>query len=498
MKKVFFITAVLFIIFFISCSEKEHPTIPPTNIEKSVVLIYPNGGESYFIGDTLTVSWNSENIDSLNIFLSKNKGAEWAKIGENINANENQFKFISLSDTSSEALVKISCSNDSTVFDISDSTFTISEKYENINYFPLAVGNIFVYEVDESICPRWQEKHFIEKTEIVEKSELNNKEYFKFYTTRYDNKTKQKKVEYFYFDSSSGMIYQYNDYNQDSDYWIANLYFSEGTYEWTSGASVVVSITEENVLDELRSVRKNDYYGPYSYWQYFFSNGLGISYYSLTDECNRIKKKLKGAVIDGVVYGDTITIIDHSLPPDTLRYYPLVVNDYYIFIDTLQAWGHDDIVRKIKKEIVQQVQSGNLIIYKIVETSSDNSIPQRTYYERVAEDGKIYRYEGGDTTIIDDLSTKLNEFNYYYRFGYVEDWNGSNYFKSYSNVTINSETYLSRNYFTPGGREYDVRYSLLFDYGLYQYMINRSSSARKGRLIGGRKGGILWGDYQFP
>ena len=50
------------------------------------------------------------------------------------------------------------------------------------------------------------------------------------------------------------------------------------------------------------------------------------------------------------------------------------------------------------------------------------------------------------------------------------------------------------------GGEFDAEYSLLFDFGLYQYKVKNGneSTYRKGKLIGGRNNGNLWGQHQYP
>jgi len=495
-KHIIKISLLGFLLSLTFCND-ESPTTPPSQ-EKSLILLSPIGGETYFVNDTLKIKWESQNVEFVDIYLSIDNGTNWEQLAEKMAATINEYSFTLNEIVSEQSLIKISDNNDPTIVDISDSTFAIIEPIEPMrNFFPLAVGNTWVYQVEKKSYPDWQAEIYNERVSIVGTRELDQKQYFDFLiTTTEGNETH----EYYYIDESTKMVYIYNDYTETGQQF-ADLSLSEGTHEWISGASVIVTENEENILGELREVKQYDYYAPFSRWKHNFTENIGITYKWSSDESYLITKEILGALIDNVLFGDT-TFYENigSLPDDTLNYYPLRVNDYYIFSDTLQKWGQEDKITKIKKEITEEVLIENQAYYKIVETNSENINSPNIYYERVSEDGKIYWSDGSTVKIIDDLSTELYDRNYFYRFGYYDGWTTYNEFESYSKVSIDGSTYSARNYFTMGAYEFDAKYSLLFDFGLYQYQVRNGyeSTFRKGRLIGGRKNGVLWGEYQFP
>lgn len=89
-------------------------------------LLYPNGGEEYFVEQTKYIGWQSFDIDSITIEYSTDNGINWMFIADSIpTANEN-YKWVIPNSPSSECLVKICDINDPSIFDISDGSFFIN------------------------------------------------------------------------------------------------------------------------------------------------------------------------------------------------------------------------------------------------------------------------------------------------------------------------------------------------------------------------------------
>lgn len=489
------ITIPLILIF---CKNEEN-IIPPLENDKIVSLISPNGGEKYSIGDSLKVLWESENVDLLDIFISFDNRSSWVSLAKDFDAKIGNYALELGNIVSDLDFIKIVVVEDSTIFDISDNPFQVVQETEfNSDFFPLTVGNILVYQVEKSSYPNWQLETWKEKTIIAGQVLYNGVEYYDFLT---QNSKGEESHKYFHLDDISGTIYEYNDYAPNSDYHIANLSFVDGVYNWTSGSGVNVSTFEEVIFNEIIEVKEFDYSGPFSSWKYKFANEIGIVFENSLDEYNVIKKEIQGAVIENIVLGDTsFTSNTTSLPEDSLKYYPLKLGDYWIYSDTLQSWGNVDKICKIKREIISEQMIDGKLFIKIQESSSVDTGDTKTYYERISEDGKIYMSDGNSVNIIDDLATEVNNKNYFFRYGFYEAWTSYNEFVSYSNININNFNYISRNYFTNGGFEFDAEYSLLYTYGLYSYRVRNGneSSFRKGKLIGGKREGNLWGKISFP
>jgi hypothetical protein len=95
--------------------------IPP----KEITVQYPNGGEYWLMGDTVDIKWASLSVDSVKIQLSLSDGMDWITIEESTPSDSVYEWIVQSPFTSWYCLMKISDASDSTIFDISDTTFTI-------------------------------------------------------------------------------------------------------------------------------------------------------------------------------------------------------------------------------------------------------------------------------------------------------------------------------------------------------------------------------------
>jgi len=102
-----------------------HPVkIGPTYIG----VTYPNGGEQWMVGNTYTITWNTDQpIGTVIIELSTNDGNSWLPITpQNGTENDGLFSYKPVSQNiSSDCLIRVRWSDNLTVNDQSDATFTI-------------------------------------------------------------------------------------------------------------------------------------------------------------------------------------------------------------------------------------------------------------------------------------------------------------------------------------------------------------------------------------
>jgi len=108
----------------------------------------PNGGEVWVVNETKDITWSSENVNDVKIELSIDNGVNWSAIVDSIPSAGTYSWVVSAAATSTECLIRISDVVDSTVYDESDSVFTIDDgvsveniediptKYELIQNFP--------------------------------------------------------------------------------------------------------------------------------------------------------------------------------------------------------------------------------------------------------------------------------------------------------------------------------------------------------------------------
>ncbi|MGD1119764.1 MAG: hypothetical protein ABR886_09790 [Dehalococcoidales bacterium] len=93
------------------------------NIVQSITLTSPNGGESWKIGSTKAITWDSTGVLSVKIELSRDSGATWSTI-VSMAQSDGQQTWKVTGPASTHAKIRITALLGS-VFDISDADFSI-------------------------------------------------------------------------------------------------------------------------------------------------------------------------------------------------------------------------------------------------------------------------------------------------------------------------------------------------------------------------------------
>lgn len=116
-----------------------------------ITVTSPNGGERYFIGDTVAVSWTSVNTSGMvNVELSRDSGATWTLLQSDTD-DDGEFRWAAEGDTSSNCLVRVT-DTDGSPMDMSDSTFTI-ELQPGLTVLAPNGGEILTIDAADTI--RW-------------------------------------------------------------------------------------------------------------------------------------------------------------------------------------------------------------------------------------------------------------------------------------------------------------------------------------------------------
>ena len=130
--------------------------IPP-----SILVVSPNGGETWVIGEPDTVEWSFENLTG-NISIELNRdypAGEWDTLAIDLDVNLGSWEWVEVTgDTTSNARVRLSSLSNPTVNDISDSNFTIDSPWHlyvtltphNIPIQIPAGGGSFEFDVEIS------------------------------------------------------------------------------------------------------------------------------------------------------------------------------------------------------------------------------------------------------------------------------------------------------------------------------------------------------------
>lgn len=91
-------------------------------------LVTPNGGEHWQVDDTQQIAWNTINsISFVKIEYSDDNGVIWKPIVNNYDATLGLYNWQVPNNTTGQALVRISDANNATLFDLSNSIFSIAD-----------------------------------------------------------------------------------------------------------------------------------------------------------------------------------------------------------------------------------------------------------------------------------------------------------------------------------------------------------------------------------
>jgi hypothetical protein len=111
-------------------------------IESFIRIIKPNGGETWEVGKTYPIEWESMNVSEVNILFSLNNGTNWTPIIEGYSST-GTYNWTIPDTESNQCKVKIISSSNSFIYDISDDVFIFGPNGIEINTFENLTLKIF-------------------------------------------------------------------------------------------------------------------------------------------------------------------------------------------------------------------------------------------------------------------------------------------------------------------------------------------------------------------
>ena len=94
----------------------------------TISVTSPNGGEKWQVDSVKYIRWNNiSSVSNVNIDYSTDGGANWTSIATNVTASTGQYAWTVPNTVTGNALVKITDASNSSVYDVSNSTFTIAD-----------------------------------------------------------------------------------------------------------------------------------------------------------------------------------------------------------------------------------------------------------------------------------------------------------------------------------------------------------------------------------
>ncbi|MCE5250441.1 PQQ-binding-like beta-propeller repeat protein, partial [bacterium] len=105
------------------------PEIPGAG---TITVTSPNGGEFFFAGQTVPITWETSGVSELYLEYSTDNGANWTMIEGGVNAGAKSYAWTVPDASSKTCLVRISNSYDMSIQDVSNAAFTIRSPYLRI------------------------------------------------------------------------------------------------------------------------------------------------------------------------------------------------------------------------------------------------------------------------------------------------------------------------------------------------------------------------------
>ena len=104
-----------------------------SNVRSKLQLLSPNEADKIAVSMNTSITWNATNIERVNLYFSPDNGSTWTRIFANIAASAGKQNWRTPNSLAAKCLLRIEDANDSTVFDISKTSFELLPKQINNN-----------------------------------------------------------------------------------------------------------------------------------------------------------------------------------------------------------------------------------------------------------------------------------------------------------------------------------------------------------------------------
>jgi hypothetical protein len=283
-------------------------------INVDIELLIPNGGE---IWESLTdygISWNSENIDSILIEFTSDNGNVWHPI-DTVDASISSYTWETNYQPSDKYKVRVSSLHQTSLNDDSDNNFTIylsPRVTESLDYYPLALGNKWFYK--KTIIEYPDTDIIYLNREVTDYVLLENDKYYFLIISGENPYNSYERL-----DSLQGLVFGFNPNGQENEYVLddlitepPNIVYARRFWNGQWPYPEIVDEKEEVILG-INTITRFYLSGTIEYAAgYNLSKKIGLTgWWSIYFA--QVEVEVIGAVIDGVVYGDTTTTITPHL-----------------------------------------------------------------------------------------------------------------------------------------------------------------------------------------
>jgi len=279
-------------------------------VDASLEVLTPNGGEVWESLTEYNIQWASEHLDSLLLEFTSDNGNSWHSI-DTVEASAKNYNWKTHYQPSDNYRIKISSLTYPLLNDVSDNNFTIilsPRVTESLDYYPLALGNKWFYK--KTIIEYPDTDIIYLNREVTDYVLLeNNKYYFLIISGENPHNSYER------LDSLQGLVFGFNPNGQENEYVLDDLIteppnivyarrFWNGQWPYPEivreGAEVVLGI---NTVTRYYLSGNIEFAAGYNLSKKIGLKGWWSIYFA------QVEVEVIGAVIDGVVYGDTTTTI---------------------------------------------------------------------------------------------------------------------------------------------------------------------------------------------
>lgn len=106
------------------------PAVAFNNLNPTLSIYSPNGGESFVVGDSVTIQWKCTTIPNVKIEYSTDDGNIWELINSSVSSDRLSIKWKIPNIASSNAKIRISDASNNSIYDLSDASFEIIQPRE--------------------------------------------------------------------------------------------------------------------------------------------------------------------------------------------------------------------------------------------------------------------------------------------------------------------------------------------------------------------------------
>lgn len=118
---------------------------------EEILVLHPNGGESFQIGEITNITWQAPTAQSVDLAFSTDGGTNWSSIATALPSGTGSHSWTVPATPSTQCLVRVQSSSDPSLLDASDAVFTIQPSQETVQIIRPNGGEMFTVGDVESI-----------------------------------------------------------------------------------------------------------------------------------------------------------------------------------------------------------------------------------------------------------------------------------------------------------------------------------------------------------